>query len=67
MLLKNWWRIGEGVGISLDLLNVKIGPEHSRGESFYKDRLGDVVQLYFVGMLETPALHASSTGKCLKE
>ena len=31
---------------SLDLLNVRIGPENSRGESFYKDRLGDVVQLF---------------------
>jgi arginyl-tRNA synthetase len=28
---------------SLDLLNVKIGPEHNRGESFYRERLGAVV------------------------
>ncbi len=31
---------------SLDLLNVKIGPENSRGESFYRDRLGNVVALF---------------------
>ncbi len=29
---------------SMDLLHVKIGPEHSRGESFYRDLLGSVVQ-----------------------
>ena len=26
------------------VLNVKLGPEHSRGESFYRDRLGAVVE-----------------------
>ncbi len=29
---------------SLGLLNVKIGPEHNRGESFYRDQLGGVVE-----------------------
>lgn len=28
----------------LDLLNVRIGPEHSRGESFFRDRLAGVVR-----------------------
>jgi arginyl-tRNA synthetase len=31
---------------SLELLNVKLGPENSRGESFYRDRLGDVVDAF---------------------
>ncbi len=31
---------------SLDLLNVKIGPENSRGESFYRDKLEDVVDAF---------------------
>jgi len=50
VLVENWQKIIDctmrSVFTSLDLLNVKIGPEHSRGESFYKDRLGDVVQLF---------------------
>jgi arginyl-tRNA synthetase len=31
---------------SLDLLNVKIGPENNRGESFYRDRLDGVVRSF---------------------
>jgi arginyl-tRNA synthetase len=31
---------------SLDLLNVKIGPENNRGESFYSDRLSGVVDAF---------------------
>jgi arginyl-tRNA synthetase len=31
---------------SLDLLNVKIGPENSRGESFYRDKLEEVVDAF---------------------
>ncbi len=34
------------VFVSLDLLNVKLGPEHNRGESFYRDRLSDVVDMF---------------------
>jgi arginyl-tRNA synthetase len=49
-LVTNWKKLIDctmrSVFESLALLNVKIGPENSRGESFYKDRLGDVVQLF---------------------
>ena len=31
---------------SLDLLNVKLGPENNRGESFYRDRLEGVVRTF---------------------
>lgn len=31
---------------SYDLLNVKLGPEHNRGESFYRDKLADVVDAF---------------------
>jgi arginyl-tRNA synthetase len=31
---------------SLELLNVKLGPENNRGESFYSDRLEHVVRLF---------------------
>lgn len=31
---------------SFDLLNVKLGPEHNRGESFYRDTLGGVVDAF---------------------
>jgi len=31
---------------SLELLNVKLGPENNRGESFYRDRLERVVQTF---------------------
>lgn len=31
---------------ALQLLNVKIGPEHNRGESFYRDRLPGVVDAF---------------------
>ena len=34
------------VYVSLDLLNVKLGPENSRGESFYRDKLTSTVQLF---------------------
>ena len=49
-LVLNWKKLIDctmrSVFESLDLLNVKIGPKNSRGESFYKDRLGDVVQSF---------------------
>ena len=31
---------------SFDLLNVKLGPEHNRGESFYRDMLPEVVDAF---------------------
>lgn len=37
------------VFVSLDLLNVKIGPENSRGESFYRDRLSGIVEAFVGG------------------
>ena len=47
-LVASWQKIidctMQSVFESLDLLNVKIGPEHNRGESFYRDRLGRVVE-----------------------
>ncbi len=47
-LVSQWNKLIEctmrSVFTSLNLLNVKIGPEHSRGESFYKDQLGVCVQ-----------------------
>ena len=49
-LIQEWEKLIEctmrSVFRSLNLLNVKIGPEHNRGESFYRDRLGDVVDLF---------------------
>jgi arginyl-tRNA synthetase len=46
-LLNGWQKLIDctmkSVFESLDLLHVKIGPEHSRGESFYGDLLGGVV------------------------
>jgi len=35
------------------LLGVKLGPEHSRGESFFRDRLGPVVEAFTGGGLGT--------------
>src|SRR5690606_1472853 len=31
---------------SFELLNVKLGPEHNRGESFYREMLPDVVDAF---------------------
>jgi len=49
-LLAHWHQLIEctmrSVFTSLDLLNVKIGPENNRGESFYRDRLAGVVQSF---------------------
>ena len=54
-LVLNWNKLIDctmrSVFDSLNLLNVKIGPENSRGESFYKDRLGDIVQSFLDGGL----------------
>ncbi len=33
------------------ILNVKLGPEHSRGESFFRDRLGKVVEQFLASGL----------------
>ncbi len=50
-LLENWQKLIDctmrSVFASLQLLNVKIGPENNRGESFYRDWLGGVVQEFF--------------------
>lgn len=47
-LLKQWQQIIDctmsDVYLSLDKLNVKLGPDNNRGESFYRDRLAGVVQ-----------------------
>ncbi len=49
-LLSGWQKLIDctmkEVYASLDLLNVKLGPENNRGESFYRDRLGDVVECF---------------------
>ena len=49
-LIQEWEKLIEctmrSVFRSLDLLNVKIGPEHNRGESFYRDRLANIVDLF---------------------
>jgi len=49
-LLSSWQKLIDctmnEVYISLDLLNVKLGSKHNRGESFYRDRLGDVVDKF---------------------
>ncbi len=49
-LVSNWNKLIDctmrAVFASLELLNVKIGPENSRGESFYRDRLDTVVQSF---------------------
>jgi len=49
-LLQDWQKLIDctmrSVFKSLDLLNVKIGPEHSRGESFYRDRLSRIVATF---------------------
>jgi arginyl-tRNA synthetase len=49
-LVRDWHKIIDctmrAVYQTLDLLNVKIGPEHNRGESFYRDRLTGVVDAF---------------------
>ena len=49
-LLGDWQKLIDctmsGVYESLKLLNVKIGPENNRGESFYRDRLSGVVDIF---------------------
>jgi arginyl-tRNA synthetase len=49
-LLVDWQKLIDctmsSVYSSLDLLHVKIGPENNRGESFYRDRLGGVVEAF---------------------
>jgi arginyl-tRNA synthetase len=49
-LLEDWQKLIDctmkSVYTSLDLLNVKIGPENNRGESFYRDRLAGVVETF---------------------
>jgi len=48
--LESWKKLIDctmrSVFVSLDLLHVKIGPKNSRGESFYRDRLANVVQVF---------------------
>ena len=48
--LEQWQKLIDctmrSVYASLELLNVKLGPENNRGESFYRDRLEHVVQLF---------------------
>ncbi|MDP7006093.1 MAG: arginine--tRNA ligase [Phycisphaerales bacterium] len=56
-LLEDWQKIIKctmaSVYESLGLLNVKLGPEHVRGESFYRDKLADVVNEFVsVGLAE---------------
>ncbi len=49
-LLCDWQKLidctMESVYESLNLLHVKIGPENNRGESFYRDKLGGVVESF---------------------
>jgi len=49
-LLSGWKKLIDctmkEVYVALDLLNVKLGPENNRGESFYRDRLGGVVDAF---------------------
>ena len=49
-LLSSWQKLIDctmkGVYASIDLLNVKLGPQNNRGESFYRDRLNGVVQSF---------------------
>ena len=48
--LEQWQKLIDctmrSVYASLKLLNVKLGPENNRGESFYRDRLEHVVQFF---------------------
>ncbi len=49
-LVRDWHKIigctMRAVYQTLDLLNVRIGPENNRGESFYRDRLAGVVKAF---------------------
>jgi arginyl-tRNA synthetase len=49
-LLDDWQKLIDctmsSVYVSLDLLNVKLGPENNRGESFYRERLPSVVETF---------------------
>jgi arginyl-tRNA synthetase len=49
-LVRDWHRLIEctmrEVYRILDQLNVRIGPEHNRGESFFRDRLAGVVEAF---------------------
>ena len=52
-LVQEWEKLIEctmrSVFESLGLLNVKIGPEHNRGESFYREQLSGVVEEFVDG------------------
>lgn len=54
-LVKDWNAIIDctmrEVFATLALLNVKIGPEHNRGESFYKDALPEIVEAFIAAGL----------------
>jgi arginyl-tRNA synthetase len=49
-LVRDWHKLIEctmkEVYLAADLLNVRLGPENSRGESFYRDRLGPAVEAF---------------------
>ena len=54
-LLSGWQQLIDctmkDVYTSLNLLNVKLGPENNRGESFYRDQLDDIVQSFIEAKL----------------
>jgi len=56
-LLRDWRKIVDctmrEVFETAVILNVRLGPEHSRGESFYRDRLGIVVEDFLESGLAT--------------
>lgn len=49
-VVRDWQRLIDitlnAVYESFDMLNVNLGPEHNRGESFYRDKLADVVDAF---------------------
>jgi arginyl-tRNA synthetase len=49
-IVKDWHRIIditlEAVAEALDLLNIDMGPENNRGESFYRDKLSAVLETF---------------------
>ena len=49
-LVHDWHRIIDvtltAVAEALDLLNIDMGPQHNRGESFYRDRLAGVLEAF---------------------
>jgi len=57
-LVRDWKRIIEctmrEVFETAVVLNVVLGPEHSRGESFYRDRLATVVEEFLAAGIATP-------------